>query len=296
MPAPELASNPKEEFVPRSYEALKREIAERYDQLPKRLRQIADFAMAQPDFVALETVVVIAQEINVQPSSLIRFAKLFDFDGFSDMQQVFRTRLIDRVSNYSDRIRAAESENAAIPETGVLQQLAAADAASLAQLARDIPQAELERVADALSGARVIGVVAQRRSFPVATYLAYALSHLGLRAVLIDNIGGMNSEQARMLSEGDALIAISFAPYAPETLSVVGQAKTQGARTIVITDKGLTRLVSLADIRLEVVDARVKGIRSLTTTICLATAIVLALGHRLEQRAPKRTVKRPSRR
>lgn len=280
----------------RSYEDLKREIAERYDQLPKRLRQIADFAMAQPDFVALETVVVIAQEINVQPSSLIRFAKLLDFDGFSDMQQVFRTRLIDRVSNYSDRIRAAESEDATATGTGVLQQLAAADSASLVQLARDIPQSELERVADVLSKARVIGVVAQRRSFPIAAYLAYALSHLGLHAVLIDNIGGMNFEQAKLLSEGDALIAISFAPYAPETLSVVDQAKNQGARTIVITDKGLTRLVSLADIRLEVVDARVKGIRSLTTTICLAMAIVLTLGHRLEPQLSKKTTGRRGKR
>jgi DNA-binding MurR/RpiR family transcriptional regulator len=275
--------------VERTYESLKQEIAERHDQLPKRLLQIAEFTMEQPDFVALETVANIADKAKVQPSSLIRFAKLFGFDGFSDMQQVFRSRLIDRVVSYGERIRAAESDDAASSApNGVLAQLISADSASLDRLGRDVPAADLERVAEMLAGARIIGVTAQRRSFPVAAYLSYALSHLGQRAVLLDSIGGMSGEQARLLSGDDALIAISFTPYAAETLSVVGQAKAQGAKIIAITDKGLSPLVSLADIRFEVEEAQIKGIRSLTATTCLAVALVLALGHRLEAAALKR--------
>lgn len=272
----------------RSYESLKQEIAERHDQLPKRLLQIAQFTMEQPDFVALETVANIADKAKVQPSSLIRFAKLFGFDGFSDMQQVFRSRLIDRVVSYGERIRAAESDDAVAASDSVLEQLIAADATSLERLRRDVPAADLERVAELLADARIIGVTAQRRSFPVAAYLSYALSHLGQRAVLLDSIGGMSGEQARLLSGDDALIAVSFTPYAPETLSVVGQAKAQGAKIIAITDKGLSPLVSLADIRFEVEEAQIKGIRSPTATTSLAVAIILALGHRLEAAALKR--------
>lgn len=273
----------------RTYESLKQEIAERHDQLPKRLLQIAEFTMEQPDFVALETVANIADKAKVQPSSLIRFAKLFGFDGFSDMQQVFRSRLIDRVVSYGERIRAAENDTVAnASPNGVLAQLISADSASLDRLGRDVPAADLDRVAEMLAGARIIGVTAQRRSFPVAAYLSYALSHLGQRAVLLDSIGGMSGEQARLLSGDDALIAISFTPYASETLSVVAQAKAQGARIIAITDKGLSPLVSLADIRFEVEEAQIKGIRSLTATTCLAVALVLALGHRLEAAALKR--------
>ena len=60
------------------------------------------------------------------------------------------------------------------------------------------------------------------------------------------------------------------------------------AKIIAITDKGLSPLVSLADIRFEVEEAHIKGIRSLTATTCLAVALVLALGHRLEAAALKR--------
>jgi len=192
--------------VERSYESLKQQIAERHDQLPKRLRQIAEFTMEMPDFVALETVANIAGRAKVQPSSLIRFAKLFGFDGFSDMQQVFRSRLIDRVVSYGERIRAAETDDAHDHSPkGVLEQLIDADSASLERLQRDIPSVDLDRVADLLATARIIGVTAQRRSFPVAAYLSYALSHLGQRAVLLDSIGGMSGEQARLLSAEDAL-------------------------------------------------------------------------------------------
>ena len=44
----------------------------------------------------------------------------------------------------------------------------------------------------------------------------------------------------------------------------------------------------LADIRFEVEEAQIKGIRSPTATTSLAVAIILALGHRLEAAALKR--------
>jgi len=45
----------------------------------------------------------------VQPSSLIRFARAFGYDGFSDMQQVFRRHLVTRSPDYGQRLRAVAS-------------------------------------------------------------------------------------------------------------------------------------------------------------------------------------------
>ena len=65
--------------------------------------------------------------------------------------------------------------------------------------------------------ARTIHCLGQRRSFCVAHYLTYALSQLGIPASLIDNVGGLGPEQLAQAGAGDALIAISFSPYAPFT-------------------------------------------------------------------------------
>jgi Helix-turn-helix domain, rpiR family len=58
-----------------SFEALQRSIVQHYDQLSQRLQQVADYVLAHPDDVALDTVAVIAGRARVPPSSLIRFAK-----------------------------------------------------------------------------------------------------------------------------------------------------------------------------------------------------------------------------
>ena len=44
---------------------------------------------------------------GVQPSALIRFANALDFGGFTEMQQVFRARLLERSGSYRERIDAA---------------------------------------------------------------------------------------------------------------------------------------------------------------------------------------------
>ena len=41
----------------------------------------------------------------------------------------------------------------------------------------------------------VVHIAAQRRSFPIGTYLTYALSHLGVPKMLLDSLRGMFAEK-----------------------------------------------------------------------------------------------------
>src|SRR5690349_8809388 len=91
---------------PDNFDLLRAAISARHDGLSKRLKVIAEYALRHPNDMALETIAVIAERARVQPSSLIRFAKAFGYDGFSDMQQVFRSRFLDRTPSYHDRIQA----------------------------------------------------------------------------------------------------------------------------------------------------------------------------------------------
>ena len=46
----------------------------------------------------------IAEQAEVQPSALVRFAQALGYQGFSDMQEIFRSRLRDRILNYDERL------------------------------------------------------------------------------------------------------------------------------------------------------------------------------------------------
>src|SRR5690606_16526037 len=77
--------------------------------LPKRLMQVAAYALDNPDEMAFGTTASIATAAQVQPSTLVRFAQALGFEGFSGLQQLFRSRLMDRNSSYEDRLRQLES-------------------------------------------------------------------------------------------------------------------------------------------------------------------------------------------
>ena len=89
---------------PRSYDALKELLLARREELPRRLVQVAAFALENPDEIAFGTVASVAAQADVQPSTLIRFAQTLGYAGFSDLQEVFRAQLKSRWPDYRERL------------------------------------------------------------------------------------------------------------------------------------------------------------------------------------------------
>ena len=89
-----------EESAPREFAALKTLIMARSQTLPRRLVQIASYALDNPDEIAFGTAASIAAKAAVQHSTLVRLSQALGYQGFSDLQQVFRSRLRERVLNY----------------------------------------------------------------------------------------------------------------------------------------------------------------------------------------------------
>lgn len=269
---------------PSSYEDLRSVISARHETLSKRLRQIAEFALANPNDMALETVSEIAERAAVQPSSLIRFAKALGYDGFSSMQRVFRARLAERQPSYSERIKALKAQSGPqMPAIAVLDRFTEAAGHALQHLREETRPDLLEQAIELLAKADRIQVMGQRRAYPVASYLTYMLSHLGCRASLIDSVGGMVREQAQNLSPQDLLLAISFQTYAPDTLEVTKLAKDRRAKVIAITDGPLSPFAALSDVCFEVEEAQVESFRSLSASMCLSLSLVVCLGYRLDR-------------
>jgi DNA-binding MurR/RpiR family transcriptional regulator len=270
-----------------SFEELRAEISAKHAEFSPRLQQIAEFALAHPNDMALETVASVATRAGVQPSTLIRFAKTLGFEGFSDMQRVFRTRLVDRVPTYTERLKALAEDPPQLNEQGdsmaVLEHFIASGTHALEHLRQEVRREDFERAIDLLAGPGQIYIMGQRRAFPVASYFAYTLSHLGRRMILIDGVGGLTQQQARGMTDRDVLLAISFKPYAPETIDIARAAAGRGVAVLSLTDAPLSPLVPVSTVALEVEDAAVKGFRSLTATMCLAVSLVVALGRRVER-------------
>jgi DNA-binding MurR/RpiR family transcriptional regulator len=185
-------------------EALRARIVARYDSLSPRLKQVAAYALEHPNDLGLETLAVIARRCKVQPSTIVRFAKTFGYDGASDMQKLFRDELLSLAPSpsYAERIRQFSEragETASQSPSALMHEFVEGNIAALRHLDQSTRQADLERGIALIAEAKAVYLVGLRRSFPVAAYLAYALRHADKRTYLVDGLAGMIAEQSSMM-------------------------------------------------------------------------------------------------
>ncbi len=270
---------------PDNLEDLKREIASKFDELSPRLKQVASYVIDNPNDIALETLSVIAGRCNAQPSTIVRFAKVFGYSGASEMQRLFRNEILSAAPSpsYSERIRQFRKRSDEVDwlsPHNVLHDFAESNIIALEHLREAIRPEDLEKSVGLMHKAHTVYLAGVRRSFPVAAYLAYSLSHVEKRAFLLDGVAGMTSEQSWMIGPDDVVIAVSFRPYADDTAAVAERAKTNGAPLIAISDSRLSPIARDAEVCFEIKDAEVRQFRSLTASMCIAQTLVISYAYR----------------
>ncbi len=270
---------------PRDFAGLRSLLIERHQTLPKRLAQVARFAVAHPDEMAFGTAAGIAEQAAVQPSTLVRFAQTIGYQGFSDLQEIFRSRLRERWPDYEERLASlSHQERQQDGGQGILDGFAQAGVTSLMRLRDSIDSEQLTQAASLLAAADGIYLLGQRRAFPIAAYMAYALGKLGVKSALIDNVGTLGQEQSAFATERDALISISFTPYTPATIELTKLTAGRGVPLVAITDSPFSPLTELAQVWFEVVEADFAAFRSLSACFCLAMALSVSTAEQRRNR------------
>ena len=271
------------------YDDLARAITEAYPTLPNRLQGIARFALDNPDQMALSTVAEIANGAGVPPSAIIRFANALGFAGFLAMQRVYRERLVARSATYRERIEALRRQDSA---DEVLPHLVDSAIGELEQLRAHVDATLFRRAAMLVLEAERVYVLAQRRAFPVAAYLAYGLSQLEVPALLLDGVAGMLREQSALLKKGDALIVASFRSYSSDVVEAAATCHRNGVPVIAFTDHPVSPLAKSATLRFDLGDNPAVQFRSLVGAMCAAQALVIAVGYAQAEKPARRAARK----
>lgn len=263
--------------VPRDFDALRGAVAGRRDALPKRLIQVADYALQHPDEIAFGTAASIADAAGVQPSTLVRFAHQFGFAGFSDMQSIFRQRLKNRNVSYAERIVGLRGAASGSPELAILNGCLEAASQSISNLPRRLDLKRFHAAAKLLAGADTIYLIARRRSFPLTSYMAYGFGKMGIKAQLLGSPVGIDDEVVAYATPKDAAIAISFHPYAPETVRQTRAITALGVPVIAITDSAFSAIAEHAAHWFEIAEDDFAGFRSLSASMAFCMALTVAV-------------------
>ena len=263
---------------PEDFETLRTVILERKGELPKRLTQVAAYALDHPDDIAFGTAASIATAAQVQPSTLVRFAQHFGFDGFSGLQLLFRARLRERTSSYEERLRTLEQNGAALAEsTTIFNGFVSAAHRSLDALATAVDPDMLERAVQLLAGADTIYLIAKRRSYPITSYMAYAFGKLRVKCQLVGTSAGIDDDILAMATPADVAFAISFAPYASESAAQARALAARGIAVVSLTDSAFSPLAECSREWFELVEADHAGFRSLSASMAFAMALTVSI-------------------
>ena len=269
-----------------TYEALRAEIARRHPRFADRLKQIAEFALEHPTDMALGTVAEVAQRASVQPSAIVRFARAMGYGGFTEMQQVFRSRLVASAApSYKERISGLRSDgrfNDGKNPLAVLARFASESMVSLESLQDSVREKDLARAIAFLGAAQTIYVLGLGGSYPVAAHLTYVLRKLGRRVTILDGLGSALGDQAAAATPKDALIAISFKTYNPDTVRLFPTLLARGLPTVSITDSLLSPIVEGADVVFEIPDMPEAALRTMVGPMCLAQSLAVGLSLALD--------------
>lgn len=272
--------------APADYAALRASVLDRVSTLSPHFRQVARHLLDEPNDFAFETLTRVAERCGVQASTIVRFAQQFGFDGAAPMQRMLREALLRQETpiGYAERLRQFSRSLPATRMEGpaqLLGEFVGGSVHALEHLRETLSEEELTAATDMIDAADTVFMVGLRRAFPVAAYFAYLLAQAGKRLMLVDGIGGMATLQLGAMTARDLLVAISFHPYAPETVSLVEAAAGRGAPLLAISDSAISPIGRDAALLLQVRETEVRGFRSIAASMALVQT--LAIQHALSR-------------
>ncbi len=266
----------------RDFDSLRAVLVARAGSLSKRMTQVAQFVLNHPEEVAVTTLVRLADQAQVPPATITRFAKELGFGGFAELQLVFRERLLGPRLPYAQRMAQPGIADADLDQPGhVFSSFVQAAVQSLLRIDEALDRAALDAFVDVLADSDVVHVAAARGAFGLGAYAVYGLGSIGRRAHLVDNLGAMRAMQVQAMGPTDTLLVMTFDDYTPETVEVAQLAAARGLRVLVITDNALSPVAGLASHVLYVNEARLGHFRSQVPAMIVAQSLIVALGRRI---------------
>src|SRR5262252_9717117 len=153
-----------------------KELRRQYDRLTQSQRRIAEYIIEHSQEVAFSTVDRMAERLDVNPSTIVRFAYRLGLSGFTGLQERMQELVRGQLSRTGDPI--SESQAAGHLEGTSFGTSLSHDWQNLHHTIAGLDAAAFDHAVNALGQARRVYVVAEFWTFSVAQYFALVLDRL----------------------------------------------------------------------------------------------------------------------
>jgi DNA-binding MurR/RpiR family transcriptional regulator len=199
------------------------------NQLSPQLARAARYVADHPEHIAVASLRSVARRLGVAPATMTRLARALGHRDYGALRHESAATLAKRggYAHRAERLPAGARGLAALN----LAQVAAVQSVP----ARNA-EAKLKSFCRALLRADRVGFLGLRASHAIAFHFCYVYGFLADNGVLLGAAPGALLDDVYRLGAGDALVAITVAPYTRATLDCVQSAAERGVGILAITD------------------------------------------------------------
>ena len=188
--------------------------------LSPRNQSVLKSMLDAPSATATKSISELAQENNINISSITRLAQKLGFVGFPDLKNLFRQHLNQKKNFYSGQVEKhlLKGHSGSTEATQALQHVIQDEWSNVMVMADEFDDKMFTSVIALLANAQRIRVIGLRGSYPLAYYLNFYLNMIRDDVSLLGQAGHSWAEELAALKEGDLLVAIGFSPPTPGIL------------------------------------------------------------------------------
>lgn len=255
-------------------------IKKMYPSLSKGHKKIANAVLNEYETVAYMTASSLAHKVGVSESTVVRFAGVVGYDGYSEFQRAVEELAKTKLTP-NQRIDMTKKR---IGKSDILESVMHSDINKIKHTLDRLNRDAFYRAVDAILEAKSIYIIGARSSEPIAKILNYNLS------LIFDNVKFINAsstaevfEQMFSIGESDVLVAFSFPRYSSRVANSVKFASSKGAKTVAITDSDISPLAKYSDYLLLAQSDMASFMDSLVAPISIINALIVEITSRREK-------------
>jgi DNA-binding MurR/RpiR family transcriptional regulator len=265
------------------YQEIKEKIREKYNDLPKNQKKMADYFIDNFDSIPFLSVQEVSKETGISVASVVRFAQSTGFSGYSELRDAIAESLQSQLSGKMifplfDKRKVEED---------LLTAVANQDIKNINDTLTLIERDNFTKAVKEIGKADRVFTAGLGISYLLAEILAYQLTQVGIDASVFKHDYTIFHEQIMFLNKKDLVIAFSFPPYSKETIEACEYAGSKGIKIISITNKEASPVTLYSDINLVVQSENMLYTNSFAAISVVINAIATECALKNKQKAEK---------
>ena len=252
-------------------------IQQKYDDFSKGQKLIANYIVDHYDKAAYVTAAKLGEIVGVSESTVVRFAIELSYDGYPKLQKALQELIKSKLTS----VQRIEVSSNRINEDNVLKSVLQSDIEKIKITLEQIELNDFNNVVETILTAHRIFILGVRSSATLASFLGFYFNLIfdNVRLVHTTSVSEM-FEQIMRAQSGDVVIGISYPRYSKRTIKAMQFAKSQGAKTIALTDSIESPVAQCADLSLLARSDMASFVDSLVAPLSVINALIAAIGMR----------------